>query len=99
MILERAEIFIKEELMDEFLEVFAARALPLTRTFSGCLSFEALRGLEHPDSIMFLTRWESVEAHLASRLEADHTEFRELVLPYTTGAKETVHFAPIATAD
>lgn len=96
MILERAEIFIKEELMDEFLQVFATRALTLTRTFSGCLSFETLRGVEHPHSIMFLTRWESVEAHLRSRLEADHTEFRELVVPYTTGAKETVHFAPIA---
>ncbi len=96
MILERAEIFIKEGLMEEFLEVFAARALPLTRTFSGCLSFEALRGVEHPNSVMFLTRWESVEAHRASRLETDHTEFRELVLPYTRGAKDTVHFAPIA---
>ena len=95
MILERAEIFIKEGLMDEFLEVFATRALPLTRTFSGCLAFEALRGVEHPNSIMFLTQWESVEAHLTSRLEADHTEFRELLLPYTTGAKETVHFAPV----
>ena len=44
---------------------------------------------------MFLTRWESIEAHRASRLEADHTEFRELVLPYTSGANETVHFVTI----
>jgi quinol monooxygenase YgiN len=97
MILERAEIVIKDGLMAEFLEVFVTRALPLTRTFSGCLSFEALRGVEQANSIMFLTRWESFEAHMNSRLESDHTEFRELVLPYTTGAKETVHFAPIGS--
>jgi quinol monooxygenase YgiN len=95
MVLERAEISIKEGLMGEFLDMFRARALPLTATFTGCLSFKALQGVEHPDSIMFLAEWESVEAHLASRQEPSHVEFRTLVLPYSAGAKGTVHFAPI----
>jgi quinol monooxygenase YgiN len=95
MVLERAEIAIKEGLMEEFLEVFRTRALPLAATFTGCLSFKALRGVEHPDSIMFLAEWVSVEAHLASRVEPTHAEFRNLVLPYTAGSKGTVHFAPV----
>jgi quinol monooxygenase YgiN len=95
MVLERAEIQIKPGMMAEFLEEFRAKALPLTRTFSGIISFRAFQGVEHPDSVMFLAEWETVEAHLASRVEADHEEFRSVVLPYVCGSKQTVHFAPI----
>jgi quinol monooxygenase YgiN len=95
MVLERAEISIKDGMMDEFLEVLRTHALPLTATFTGCLGFQALRGVEDPNAVMFLARWESVEAHLASRPEPAHAKFRELVLPYTSGAKPTVHFAPV----
>ena len=95
MVLERAEIEIKEGLIDEFPGVFAARALPLTRQFTGCISFTALRGVEQSNSVMFLAEWESVEAHLASRPEPSHVPFREIVVPYTSCAKQTVHFAPI----
>ena len=95
MVLERAEVFIREGMMDEFLEVLKSRALPLTAQFTGCLSFEALRGVEDADSVMFLARWESIDAHLASRPEPAHVQFREIVLPYTSGAKPTVHFDPV----
>ena len=95
MVLERAEIYIQPGRMDEFLELFKARALPLTGTFTGCLSFRALRGVENPDSVMFLAEWESVEAHLASRVEPSHAQFREIVLPFTAGAAQTVHFEPV----
>ena len=97
MVLERAEISIKDGMMDEFLTVFASRALPLTETFTGLISFTALRGVEDPDSVMFLAEWESVEAHLASRVEPPHAEFRDIVVPYTSGAKQTVHFSPVGT--
>lgn len=83
--------------MDEFLDVFASRALPLTETFTGLISFTALRGVEDADSVMFLAEWESVEAHLESRFEPTHAEFRTIVLPYTSGAKQTVHFSPVGT--
>jgi len=94
MVLERAEIIVKDGKLDELIAVLQARALPLTATFTGCRSFKALRGVEHPESIMFLAEWDSVEAHHASRLEPAHAAFRDLVLPYTAGARETVHFAP-----
>ena len=95
MVLERAEVFIREGQMDEFLDVLTSKALPLTRTFTGLLSFRALRGVEDANSVMFLAEWESVEAHLASRPEPAHEQFRQLVRPYTVGAKPTVHFDPV----
>lgn len=95
MVLERAEVIIKHGLMEEFLQVLRAQALPLTAQFTGCLSFRALRGVEDVDSVMLLAEWESIEMHVASRAEPSHIEFRKVVLPYTSGAKKTVHFAPV----
>ncbi len=95
MILERAEIIIKPGMMAQFLAVLRSEALPLTAEFTGCLSFRALHGLEDADSVMLLAEWESLEAHLASRPEPAHVRFREIVLPFTAGAKPTVHFLPV----
>jgi len=95
VVLERAEIFIKEGMMEEFLAVLKAQAIPLTTQFTGCVSFRALRGVEDANSVMFLAEWESIGAHLASRPEPAHAQFRNIVRPYTTGAKPTVHFDPI----
>ena len=95
MVLERADVFIREGTMEEFLEVLKAKAIHLTQEFTGCLSFKALRGVEDANSVMFLAEWESVEAHLASRPEPAHEQFRQHVLPYTNGAKPTVHFEPV----
>jgi quinol monooxygenase YgiN len=95
MVLERAEIVIKEGMMHEFLQVLAEKALPLTRTFTGIVSFTALQGVEEANNVMFLAWWESIEAHLASRPEPEHAEFRSHVLPYVESAKTTVHFSPV----
>lgn len=95
MVLERAEVFIKEGMMEEFLEVLRTEAIPLTAQFTGCLSFRALRGVEDANSVMLLAEWESIDAHLASRPEPAHEQFRQIVLPYTAGAKPTVHFDPV----
>lgn len=95
MVLERAEITIKPGKMDEFLTVLVEQAIPLTRTFTGIISFTALRGEEEADNVMFLAEWQSIEAHLESRPEAAHAQFRELVLPFVAAAKTTVHFHPV----
>jgi quinol monooxygenase YgiN len=95
MVLERAEVFIREGMMDEFLGIMASQALPLTAQFTGCLSFKALRGVEDVNSVMFLAEWESIEAHLTSRAEPAHVQFRDVVRPYTSGARKTVHFLPV----
>jgi len=95
MVLERAEITIKPGMMDEFLDVLVDQAIPLTQTFTGIVSFTALRGEEDADNVMFLAEWRSIEAHLESRPEPSHARFRELVLPFVAGAKTTVHFHPV----
>jgi quinol monooxygenase YgiN len=95
MILERAEILIKPGMMDALVEVLNTQALPLTATFTGIISFKALRGVENPDAMMFLAEWESLEAHLASRPEPAHARFRELVYPFVDKPVATVHFAPV----
>lgn len=95
MVLERAEITIKPGMMDEFLNVLVEQAIPLTQTFTGIISFTALRGEEDTGNVMFLAEWQSIEAHLESRPEPAHAKFREIVLPYVAGAKTTVHFHPI----
>jgi quinol monooxygenase YgiN len=95
MVVERAEIFIKDGKMEEFLEVLVGEALPLTAEFTGLISFKALRGVEDVDSVMFLAEWESIEAHLASQPEPAHEAFRQVVVPYTAGAGRTVHFSPV----
>lgn len=95
MVIERAEIIIKPGMMDAFMAHFVADALPLTRQFTGCLSFRALRGVEHADHVMFLAEWQSVEAHLASRPEPAHEQFRQIVLPFVERPVGTVHFEPI----
>lgn len=97
MVLERAEVIVKDGMMEEFLEVLVREALPLTQTFTGIVSFTALRGVEDENSVMFLAEWTSIEAHLASRPEPAHARFREVVGPYVQGAKQTVHFTPVAT--
>jgi quinol monooxygenase YgiN len=98
MILERAEVTIKPGMMAEFLEVLTREAIPLTQTFTGIISFSALRGEEDADNVMFLAEWQSLEAHLASRPEPSHARFREVVLPYVAKAKTTVHFHPVMNA-
>ncbi len=98
MVLERAEIIIKDGMMEEFLKMFAKNALPLTETFTGIISFTVLRGVEEPKNVMFLAQWESIEAHLASRPEPAHAQFRAHVLPYVESAKTTVHFEPLGKA-
>jgi quinol monooxygenase YgiN len=98
MVLERAEIVIKEGMMDEFLKTLVDKALPLTKTFTGIISFDTLRGEEDANNIMFLAKWQSIEAHLESRPEPAHAEFRSVVLPFVESAKQTVHFWPVGSA-
>lgn len=98
MILERAEITIKDGMMDEFLIALTEQAIPLTQTFTGIISFTALRGEEDTANVMFLAEWQSLEAHLASRPEPAHARFREIVLPFVASAKTTVHFHPVKSA-
>lgn len=95
MVIERAEFMAKEGMGGEVAELLRTKGLALAATYTGCRSFKALRCVEYPDTIMFLAEWDSIEAHQESRHEPAHVQFRELLLPYAAGARETVHFTEI----
>jgi quinol monooxygenase YgiN len=92
MVLERAEFTAQTGKGDAVAEALKARGLSLAATYTGCRSFKALRCAEYPETFMFLAEWDSIEAHHASRHEAAHVAFRELLIPFAAGARETVHF-------
>lgn len=95
VVLERAEIHIKEDLVADAVRLLRTRGLALTRQYTGCRSFKVMQCVEHPDRIMFLAEWDSIEAHQESRHEPAHVEFREMLLPYAAGAVPTVHFIEV----
>lgn len=95
MVLERAEIHIKEDLVEEAVRLLSTRGLALTKQYTGCRSFKVMQCVEHPERIMFLAEWDSIEAHQESRHEPSHVEFREMLLPYAAGAVPTVHFVEV----
>ena len=95
MVLERAEFIAKEGMGGVVADLLRDSGLALAASYTGCRSFKALRCVEHPDTIMLLAEWDSIEAHHASREEPAHVAFRELLLPYAAGARETVHFTEI----
>ncbi|MEJ6011347.1 antibiotic biosynthesis monooxygenase family protein [Novosphingobium aquae] len=95
MVLERAEFIARDGTGDEVGEMLRTRGLPLAATYTGCLSFRALRCVEQPETFLFLAEWESIEAHKESRHEPAHVEFREMLLPFAAGARETLHFTEL----
>ncbi len=92
MVLERAEFTARQGSSDELAELLQSRGLALAASYTGCLSFKAMRCVEEPDTFMFLAEWVSIEAHQESRMEPAHVEFREMLLPFAAGARPTVHF-------
>lgn len=98
MVLERAEFTARQGSGDALADLLHSRGLALAATYTGCLSFKAMRCVEDPDTFMFLAEWISIEAHQESRMEPAHVEFREMLLPYAAGARPTVHFVEVPPA-
>jgi quinol monooxygenase YgiN len=95
MVIERSEFHAQEGKADEVVALIRSRGLALAAQYTGCIAFHAYRCVERPNSIMLLAEWESIEAHLESRQEPAHVEFREMLLPYAAGAEPTVHYTRI----
>ena len=52
----------------------------------GCLSAKAMQGVEHPENVLFLVEWESVDAHNAARESEGFRKFYEIAGPWFGGA-------------
>jgi heme-degrading monooxygenase HmoA len=85
MLLERAEIIVKEGVERDFADAMDKRGLPILKGASGVRSVMFGRGVESPTKFLILVEWESMMAHDAFRTTPDYPEFRQVFAPYSTG--------------
>lgn len=85
MLLERAEIQVKQGLETAFDAAMRERGLALLRSAAGVKSVSFGRGVENPHKFMLLVEWESMDAHAAFRKASVYPAFSELFPPYSIG--------------
>ncbi len=85
MLVERAELMVREGAEAEFAQVMAAKALPLLRATAGAVSVEFGRGVENPSKFTLLIEWSGMPAHTAFTQHASFADFRAVMAPYTVG--------------
>jgi len=85
MLVERAELLIKEGAAEEFAERMAASGLDLLSGIDGVKAVSFGRGVENPGKFMLLIEWQSMDAHLAFKKDPKYAQFRALLAPFTIG--------------
>lgn len=85
MLVERAEMLIKEGLEEDFAAVMADRGTPLLTCLKGVKSVSLGRGVENPDKFMLLIEWETMDAHIAFTKDPKFAEFKALLSPFAKG--------------
>jgi heme-degrading monooxygenase HmoA len=85
MLLERAELLMKEGREEDFAAAMRERGLALLAGVPGVQSVKLGRGVENPGKFMLLVRWEAMEAHAAFSKSPVSKDFRELISPYSKG--------------
>jgi len=85
MLLERAEILIKEGQEDGFWSAMQATGLKMLTSVAGVISAKIGRGVENPGKFIFLVEWESMQAHAAFNKAPICGEFRALIGGYSRG--------------
>lgn len=85
MLLERAELQIREGLEQEFSAAMTKSGLALLASVPGVKSVQLGRGVENPQKFMLLVEWDSLDSHTAFKGTPAMVEFRALVKPFSTG--------------
>lgn len=85
MLLERAELQIREGLEQEFSAAMAKSGLSLLASVPGVRSVRIGRGVENPQKFMLLVEWDTMDSHTAFKSSPTMTEFRALLKPFSTG--------------
>ena len=85
MLLERAELQIKQGLEEQFAAAMDERGKKLLAGVPGVKSVKLGRGVENPDKFMLLVEWDSMDAHTAFTKNPACIAFRELVGPFSKG--------------
>lgn len=92
MIVERAEIPVKEGMEEAFAAAMKSRGLAILAAADGCHSVELGRGVENPGKFILLLKWDSVESHVALTKTPAFDEFKALVGPFFGGPSNMEHF-------
>jgi heme-degrading monooxygenase HmoA len=92
MLIERAEILVKEGSEKDFAAAMGERGIPLLASTQGVKSVNFGRGIEKPDKFMLLVEWETMEAHIAFTKTPSFTTFREVIGPFSKGGGSMEHF-------
>ncbi|WP_068071577.1 antibiotic biosynthesis monooxygenase family protein [Novosphingobium lentum] len=92
MILERAEINVKDGQEAAFASAMDTRGLAILRAAAGCHSAVLGRGVENPGKFILLLEWDSVDAHVALTKTPAFDEFKALVGPFFGGPSNMEHF-------
>ncbi|CAN7623203.1 antibiotic biosynthesis monooxygenase [Phenylobacterium sp. LjRoot225] len=85
MVLERAELTIKDGMAEAFAAAMKADGTALLAGHKGCRSVQVGQGVENPNKFILLVQWDSVEAHVTAAQTPRHAEFRNVIGPFTAG--------------
>jgi heme-degrading monooxygenase HmoA len=85
MLLERAELQIREGMELEFSAAMKSSGLALLASVPGVKSVQLGRGVENSQKFMLLVEWDTMDAHTAFKSSPTMIEFRSLLKPFSTG--------------
>lgn len=85
MLLERAELLIKEDTEEGFVAMMNEQGLSLLANVPGVTSVKLGRGVENPGKFMLLVAWEAMDAHVAFGKSPASAELRKLLGPFSKG--------------
>lgn len=93
MILERAELPVKEGQEAAFAAMMQETGCALLGSAEGCHSVRVGRGVENPSKFILLLEWDSVEHHEALTKTPAFAEFVKIAGPLFAGPSNMEHFA------
>jgi heme-degrading monooxygenase HmoA len=85
MLIERAEVLIREGSEDEFARAMDERGLALLASVPGVRSVKFGRGVENAGKFMLLVEWEAMDAHTAFTKSPAYGAFRQVLGPFAKG--------------
>jgi heme-degrading monooxygenase HmoA len=92
MLVERAELQIREGMEEQFSAAMNSNGLTLLKSVPGVKSVQLGRGVENPQKFMLLVEWDAMDSHTAFKSSPTMIEFRSLLKPFSTGGAME-HFA------
>lgn len=85
MVLERAEMLIKDGMEDEFAALLGGKVKPFLLGTPGVASVDWGRGVENPDKFLLLVEWQDMSDHEAFKAMPSFGDFRAMLMPYSKG--------------